>query len=314
MGRGGTSSLAYVRIGLDRPLPLPPGRNVIAAGPSGAKPDRATGVERSEGGADVLEFELPDPADPGRGAPRKRKRRAPDPAGTQFVVTLVRASEPLDARRAASVLEGWRRDPDEAGQWVGAALAAVNAAVRAHRLVQRDPYAVEVTLDDVLWGVVGHAPADVVGGGGIGEQIDALGNRRRRESSSQRARPGEVTGLALTGGLALLEGEELISFAAREANHGRLGSAAAALEAGRRLLGTELDPRAADWLSRVQAPHGADATALLKVAEGLQDVVDHWRSGTDANETPDVVRAGETVDPSRGAAPLRAAEPDGPRR
>ena len=58
MGRGGTTSLAYVRLGLDRPLPLPPGRNVIAAGPSGAKPDRATGVERSEGGVCLITREM----------------------------------------------------------------------------------------------------------------------------------------------------------------------------------------------------------------------------------------------------------------
>jgi len=293
-GKGGPVQLAYVRLGLDRPLPLSAGRNVIAAGPSGAKPHRVTGLERSPGGADVLELELPDPEDPARGAP-KRKRKRPDPAGTRFVVTLVRASEPLEPARARAILDGWRRDGAEPRQWVGAALTALNRAIQAHRLVQRDPYAVEVTLDDVLWAVVGHGSSDVLGTGGVGEQVDALGGRGGRTSSSQRARPGEVTGLALTGGLALLEGEELVALAVREANHGRLNSAAAALEAGRTLLGHELDPRASGWLSRVPAVAGPDADALLVAAEHLQDVVDHWRSGMDANDAPDVVRAAEAA-------------------
>ncbi|MEV4418942.1 hypothetical protein AB0L40_03075 [Patulibacter sp. NPDC049589] len=289
--RGGTTQLAYVRLGLDRPLPLAAGRHVIAAGPSGADPDRVTGVERIQGGADVLELADVDPVDPSRGAP-KRKRRSPDPAGTRTVVTLVRASEPLEPARAAAILEGWRRDGAEPRQWVGAALTAINRALQAHRLVHRDPYTVEVTVDDLLWAVVGHGSADALATGAAGEQIDALGTRRARANASQRARPGEVTGLALTGGLPLLEGEELVGFAVREANHGRRHSALAALEAGRRLLEQELDPRARAALSRVPDPPGADAAALLAAAGALQDVVDVWRSGT-AGEAPEAARAAE---------------------
>lgn len=312
-GRGGTTQLAYVRLGLDRPLPLPPGRNVIAAGPSGAEPHRVTGIARSPGGADVLDLELADPAEPSRGAPKRKRRRA-DPAGTRFVVTLVRASEPLDAGHAAAVLEGWRRDHAETQLWVGAALAAVNQAIRAHRLVQRDAYAVEVTLDDLVWAAVGHAPADVLGAGGAGEQLDALPQSRGRPSSSQRAKPGETIGQALTGGLALLEGEELVALAVREANHGRLRSAAAALQAGRDLLSTELDVRYASALDRLPlAAPTADAAALLDAGGRLQDVVDHWRSGLDSLDAPDVVRAAETLEP-RTAGTLRPTQSDGLQR
>jgi hypothetical protein len=305
-GRGGGVQLAYVRFGLDRPLPLATGRSVIAAGPSGATPHRSTGIERNPGGADVLDLEVADPTDPSRGAP-KRKRRSADPAGTRFVATLVRASEPLEPARAAAILDGWRRDGAEPRQWVGAALTAVNRAIQAHRIVQRDPYAVEVTLDDLLWAVVGHASSDTLGTGGVGEQIDALGKRRERNNAAQRARPGEVTGLALTGGLALLEGEELIGFAAREANHGRLHSAAAALTAGRELLGHELDQRAAGWLSRVSPPASHDAAALLASVGEVQDVVDHWRSGRDVNEAPDVVRAAEAAEADAARDPAAGA-------
>jgi hypothetical protein len=307
--RGGDVRLAYVRLGLDRPLPLAPGRTVIAAGPSGAAPHRVTGIERDPGGADVLDLERADPVDPTRGAP-KRRRRAPDPAGTQFLVTLVRASEPLDPRRAQAVLDGWRRDTTEPEQWVGAALTAVNRAIQAHRIVQRDPYAVEVTVDDVLWAVVGHGSSDVLGTGGSGEEADALGDRRTRANASERAKPGEIIGLALTGGLALLEGEELVGLAVREANHGRLRSADAALRAGRTLLREELDPRAAGWLGRVPEPRGSDAAAVLACAQELQDVVDHWRSGRDASEAPDVVRAAEAEE-ARDAAPRRPSRSDG---
>lgn len=297
---GGTERLAYVRLGVDRALPLATGRNVIAAGPSGADPHRVTGVERDRGGADVLDLATADPVDPVRGAP-KRRRRARDPAGTRFVVTLVRASEPLDAGRAAAVLEGWRRDQAEPRLWVGAALAAVNRAIRAHRLVHRDAYAVEVTLDDLLWAAVGHATADVLATGGVGDQVDALPGGRGRPSSSQRAKPGETVGRALTGQLALLEGEELVALAVREANHGRLRSASAALQAGRVLLAEELDAHWASALERLPAPAAtADAVALLDAGAQLQDVVDHWRTGQDATNAPDVVRAVEFQEVASG--------------
>ncbi|WP_026909869.1 hypothetical protein [Patulibacter minatonensis] len=285
-------TLAYVRLGLDRALPIPPGRNVIAAGPSGARGDRVTGVARDQGGADVLDLEVPEPEKVSRTAP-KRRRRAPDPAGTRFVVTLVRASEPLDASAGASVLEGWRRDEAEAQRWVGAALAAVNRAIRAQRLVHRDPYAVEVTLDDVVWAAVGCAAADVLAVGGAGEQLSALPRSRGRMTSSQRAQPGETVGLALTGGLPLLEGEELVAFAVREANHGRVRSALAALDAAGDLLAEELSGLAATRVGSVDVRIAAEPEAILTAAEQLQDVVDRWRSGEDPTTTADVERAAE---------------------
>lgn len=248
---------------------------------------------RAEGGADVLDLEVPGAPEIARMAPRRRRGRE-DPAGTQTVVTLVRASEPLDGRRAAAVLDEWRRDDAEVRRWLGAALAAVNQAIRAHRLALRDAYAVEVTLDDVLWAAVGCASADALGQGGVGEQLDALPRGRRRGSSAMRAKPGETVGLALTGELAMLEGEELVALAVREANHGRLRSASAALRAGRALLVDELDARAVAVLDTIAPPGvSADAATLLAHAEQVQDVVDHWRSGYDAHNAPEVVRAAE---------------------
>lgn len=300
--RGGDGTLAYVRLGLDRALPLPTGRNVIAAGPSGARRNRVTGVERDQAGADVLDLETPDPEKAARTAPRRRRRDA-DPAGTRFVVTLVRASEPLDASTAASVLEGWRRDHAETQRWVGAALAAVNRAIRAHRLVHRDPYAMEVTLDDVVWAAVGCAPAEVLGTGGAGEQLNAMPKGRGRLTSTQRARPGETVGLALTGGLPLLEGEELAAVAVREANHGRLRSALAALGAARQVLHEELTGPAAAAASALDARVDADPDAIFAAAEALQDVVDRWRSGVDPNEAAGVARAAEAEEAAEARAP-----------
>lgn len=289
--RGGGEQLAYVRLGLNRAVPLPAGRNVIAAGPSQAEPHRVTGVVRAAGGADVLDLEVPGAPELARMAPR-RKRGREDPAGTQTIVTLVRASEPLDRRRAEAVLDEWRRDDQEARLWLGAALATVNQGIRAHRLALRDAYAVEVTIEDVIWAVVGCADADVLGDGGVGEQVDALQGRRQRASSAMRAKPGETIGRAFTGELPMLEGEELVALAVREANHGRLRSAAAALGSGRALLEQELDDRAITYLDTIAAPDPtADAAAMLERAEQVQDVVDHWRSGYDPTEAPAVVRA-----------------------
>lgn len=302
---GGATRLAYVRLGLDRPLPLPAGRHVIAVGPSGAVPHRTTGVERDAAGADVLDLRAATPT----GVPetkRRRGRAATVNVDALFVVTLVRASEPLQPVKADAVLEGWRRDSGEVRQWLGAGLATLNRALRAHRLVQRDPYAIEVTVEDLAWATVGHASADVLAEGGAGEEIDALDRRRlRRQNAVQRAKPGAVVSASLTGELALLEGEELVSVAVREANHDRLRSASAALLAGTRLLAQELA------LDLPDPGHSHDREAILDACRDLQDTVDGWRTGefrenassAGAREEALVDREERTGAPERSAGP-----------
>jgi hypothetical protein len=307
---GGPARLAYVRLGLDRPLPLPPGRHVIAAGPSDKGQHRLTGIERDEADTDVLDLRASVPA--GAPAAKRRRGRPPVTADALFVSTLVRASEPQTMAQADAVLEGWRRDSGEVRQWLGAGLATLNRALRAHRLVQRDPYAVEVTTEDVAWATVGHATAETLAEGGAGEEIDALDRRRlRRQNAVQRAKPGAVVSASLTGELALLEGEELVSVAVREANHDRLRSAAAALAAGNRLLAEELG---LDLPTGRVAP---DRTAILDACRDLQDTVDGWRIGefqenassAGAREEAWVDREDRVAGHGRPTGPSPGAEP-----
>lgn len=78
----------------------------------------------------------------------------------------------------------------------------------------------------------------------------------------------------------MLEGEELLAAAAREANHGRVLAAVAVLDAARALLSRELPP-GSDALDGIRGldPGAAapDAATVLETVAGLQDALDAWR-------------------------------------
>ncbi|MCK9247355.1 MAG: MlaD family protein [Solirubrobacteraceae bacterium] len=273
---GGSSPLAYARVTIDRPIPVGAGHYVIGVEPPGES-DRLTGITRTEASTDVLVVE---------------HERAP---GIGCAATLIRASEPLTSTEVERQLRAWRDEGVQAERWVGALLATINQAVRALRLTHRDPYAIEVTIDDLDAAVVGCAEGRVLTAGGSGDEVDVLrGKKRRRRSITQRARPGEIVARALAGTLPMREGEELISFAVREANHGRLRSAAAAIEASRRLLAEVIDLPGDTW----SAP-GLEADTVLAACEAVQERLDRWREG-DATLQARPVAGGA----GRGARPV----------
>lgn len=273
--------LAYVRIGIDRALDLPDGRFVIA--PDGSThDDRVTGELSARASGDVLDLRRVEAGSGKRLAAAAGGRRAESGGPEHTIATIVRAATPLDRRGAAAALEQWKRDADDLGRWVDAALAIVNRAIRAHRLVWRDPYLVELTGEDLWMACVGHASAQGLAAGTAGDEVDALPQQRAKQSVGDRARPGEVVASALAGTLPLLQGEELVAFAAREVNHGRLQGAAAALAAGARLLSAELGRGSLDGAAVEEIARGAangSAAALLAAISGIQDVLDGWRSG-----------------------------------
>ncbi|MEV4421508.1 hypothetical protein AB0L40_16215 [Patulibacter sp. NPDC049589] len=263
--------LMYVRILADRPVGLVPGSYVVGEERPGATPvevNRATGLPKTVGSADVLIV---------RDVP---KAREPDEPSTTEA-TLLRASQPLPAREAEDALRGWRSSQHDRDAWRNAALQVVNTAVRALRITMRDPYAVELTDADLLGTAFGHvSPADAFKGADgtcFREGPAAI----RKPSRSELLRRGEAVGLALRGAVAMLEGEELVALAAREANHGRLRSAAAALRAGRELLDAELlgahDLPAGPSPGGRSAVGGIDPEVLIEEIAVLQDAMDRWR-------------------------------------
>ncbi|WP_320670039.1 hypothetical protein [Patulibacter defluvii] len=279
--------LAYVRIGIDRGLDLPDGRYVIA--PDGSThDDSAVGELSARASGDVLDLRRVEAASGKPLAAKAGGHRADSGGPEHTIATIVRAATPLDRRGAAAALEQWRTDADDLARWVDAALAVVNRAVRAHRLVWRDPYLIELTHEDLWLARVGHAPPEDVAAGTAGEEVDALTTAsRRRVSSTDRARPGEVIGLVLGGRLPMLEGEELLLFAVREINHGRLRGATAALQAGARLLVDELGRESVDGAAigeLMRTAGGGSAAALLATITAIEDLLDGWRSGRDDDE------------------------------
>lgn len=274
------TTLAYVRIGIDRDLYLTDGHYVID--PTGVTAeDRATGALLVRASADVLDLRCLDAVGGRRiSAGFGSRRRDGGEVPKRTVATLIRAAMPLEGDDAAVTMEQWRRDPGEVDRWTSAALAVVNRAIRAYRLVWRDPYAIEITTEDLWFARVGHAPAETLAAGKPGDEIDALRGRRHRDSAGERVRPGEVISTALAGEVVLTEGEELLAFAAREANHHRMRSADEGLRAAVRLLTQELGPGSdeAQALAAIAArkPGGGPAP-LLQALAGIQDVVDGWR-------------------------------------
>lgn len=274
--------LAYVRIGIDRDLYMTDGCYVVDPTGGAAIADRATGALSARASADVLDLRRIEavPAK-SRGSALVGGRKNGTGAPMRTVATMVRAATPLDRDGAAEALRRWRQDPEEVDRWRDAALATLNRALRAYRLVWRDPYAVEVTTED-LWLVrIGHTTAESIAAGTEGEEIDALRRSGGRMTASDRARPGEVIGAALAGSLVLLEGEELLAVAVREANHGRMRSAAEALSAATRLLIEDLGPGGTEALTLETlrpATGTCDRETVMQAVAAMQDVVDTWRA------------------------------------
>jgi hypothetical protein len=264
------TKLAYVRIGIDRILELPDGQFVIGI---------AEEVD-TRASADVLDLRRIDikvgkRIKPG---PRGQRLRADGPERT--IATVIRAATPLNRAEADDALRQWKGDRENSARWTSAAIAVVNRAIQAHRIAWRDPYATELTTEDLWLARLGVADAQTLASGGAGEEIDVLPTRRVRESSSDRAKPGEIMANALSGTLELFEGEELLALATREINHDRLRSAAGAVIAARDVLAGELPPdgprtAVAEALAGAMPQAASD---LLAAIEEAQDALDGWRN------------------------------------
>lgn len=264
------TKLAYVRIGIDRTLELPDGQFVIGVAEK----------EQTRASADVIDLRRIDIKVGKRikQGPRGQRLRADGPERT--IATVIRAATPLKRAEAADALKTWKGDRENSERWMAAAIAVVNRGIQAHRIAWRDPYATEITTEDLWLATLGVADAQTLASGGSGEEIDVLPSRRVRESSSDRAKPGGILAEALSGTLELFEGEELLALATREINHDRLRSAAGAVAAAREVLAEELPPdgprtAVAEALAGT-APRAA--SDLLEAIEQAQDALDAWRN------------------------------------
>jgi len=197
--------------------------------------------------------------------------------------TYVRTSEPLDREAAEARLRRWRTDRDDRDAWVTAAYGTVNLALRAYRIGLRDPYVVDVTDSDVAEVVLGCATAEQAAEGEEREALAPIRRRPERLDLTERARAGELVAQGLSGDLPLLEADELLAFAAREANHGREGSARAAISAAIGLVEIEV-PCGRDLVRALNARLAAspEEPTLVRVAT-LQDLLDRWRRGATAS-------------------------------
>jgi hypothetical protein len=187
------------------------------------------------------------------GAPERRLlrgRRArpvtegePEPVPTSRA-TLVRTDE-LEPSQAEAWLEGLRGDADALDAEADAAVAELNAVLRAHRAAAVDPYLREVTREQAL----------VV--------------RRRRVRRRVELEPQERLAAILGGHEPLLTCEELVLRARLDVDAGRPREAALQARIALEALLAEVDPDAGgDALRELERERPAVAEAANAALDG----------------------------------------------
>jgi hypothetical protein len=214
------------------------------------------------------------------GAPQRRLMRGrkptavtaaePEPVPTARA-TLI-AAEPFDSPGAAEQwLEGLRRDDDATATEVDAALALLNAVLRAHRVAALDPHAREVSAPGALVVRVGYGSGDQVADGHFAAAYelprDTAAGDIRRGAARRRAAlaPQERLAAILGGRDRALAGEELLLRARADIDAGSLREAALQARVALEALIAELGSEGRDVadLSDRRAAVGEAANAVL---------------------------------------------------
>jgi hypothetical protein len=214
---------------------------------------------RAAGEADVLAIELLGaPLALRQGLLRRPKAKA-ERAGTApaevplLRATLIGAAQPLEAAQARDWLARCAAGREPTQPWVDAGLAALNVAIRAHRLATADPYAVEVTAADARAIRLGYASGEQAGAGDWEEAI-VLPEEAPRAKRAERLAPAGLVADALAGRAVLSEAEDVALHALLDLRHGRTRAAALGLRAAEELAAAEAGVDASP-------PAGAEAAA-----------------------------------------------------
>lgn len=181
------------------------------------------------GKGDVLDIGV---ADAPRAFGRRRKKKS-DPDVIEQVriarVTYVWGTRPLSREEAADDLAQLDEDEDEAVRRIEQAIAALNVAIRAHRVTVSDPFISEVTVYD---------PRSVVFAYGKAETLihhdyeDTWTPPRDADFGAQHtADAGEVIAATLAGEHRVLEADEFVLRIALDLHQGRHRAAAAGVRA-----------------------------------------------------------------------------------
>jgi hypothetical protein len=256
-----TDRFACVQLDVPGHLGLDDGRYLLRGGDHEA--DEAVVVVQALGGVA-----------PSR-RPRRRRPRRAEPLGDSPEVPLTRLTvipaQPSQPEAAARELERTAGDPEAAEARVTAGLKAVNAVLRAYRLVTRDPYGHEIGRQAILVARVGYGTGDGLAGGRWEEAVEVsqpAGRRRRAEA----LRPQERLAAVLAGREPIDICETLLLRARADLDQGRPREAALQLRAGLEALLAELPGRAGE-------DQAEDLAALRERLEGAAQAAQEALAG-----------------------------------
>ena len=217
-----------------------------------ARNEQLAGVSHGVGSSDVLVIGVVGAPAAGRRLLRRARQVEHDtpPAEVPLLVaTFVKGTRPMqDLGAAQSALEEVRFSEQHQQRWVDEGLRVLNLAIRGHRAGAPDPYAVEVTQRDARRIRIGFGTTGQVQNGLWQDAFELPPPVRPRSRRIERLRPAEAVAAVLSGKSEVLEGEDLLSRALIDLDHGRTRAAAFGVSAAVRLLASELSSQPAPEL------------------------------------------------------------------
>jgi hypothetical protein len=187
-------------------------------------------------------------APPTRRPRRRRPRRVEpgaDPPEVPFTRLTAITAEPSEPEAAAHELERTAADPEAAEATVAAGLRAVNAVLRAHRVVTHDPYGHEIGREATLVARVGYGTGEGLAEGRWEEAVEIPYPERRRRRA-EALRPQERLAAVLAGRERIDVCETLLLRARSDVDQDRPREAALQLAAGLDALLAELPTEGAE--------------------------------------------------------------------
>ena len=226
----------------------------------------------------------------GGAAPRRAEPVGDSPEVPLTRLTVIPA-HPSQPEAAARELERTAGDPEEAEARVTEGLRAVNAVLRAYRLVTRDPYGHEIGRQAILVARVGYGTGDGLAGGRWEEAVEVsqpTGRRRRAEA----LRPQERLAAVLAGREPIDICETLLLRARADLDQGRPREAALQLRAGLEALLAELPGGAGEDQAEDLA---AVRERLESTAEAAQEALAGELEGERADEVAETLGICERI-------------------
>lgn len=186
------------------------------AGADPAPDELSTTLASQAGTADVLAIHVVGASKARSGGlifrrgPSELSRREQPSEVPLSLATLIKATLMVDGKRdAQSLIKRIADDEAERDAWVEDAVATLNYAIRAYRLVAADPYVIEVSRLDAREIRLGYGTGDDVVNGRWASAFGLPPPETPRLARGERLRPSEGVAAIVGGRVGMLDAEDL---------------------------------------------------------------------------------------------------------